>query len=181
MLMIRNARVAALLLLFTAAPFLSRPLYAQVQINRIDWQVSRVEGKVKLPFEPILELKLEPYQKYLNKFRAVVNVGNSSAKPAGGLVLRCALSLHVVHLASAASAGFWAVPFRVEELRISQIRPGGVYEAKLIHFVLNEQLKKLRNTGFWVDALKLQVMLDPRQGDDPARTMKEAVINIKKP
>ncbi|MEI7483009.1 MAG: hypothetical protein WCK75_11785, partial [Elusimicrobiota bacterium] len=86
----------------------------------------------------------------------------------------------IVKLSDAADAGFWAVPFRVEELRISRIQPGGVYEARLIHFVLNEQLKKLKNTGFWVDALKLQVMLDPRQGDEPAMIMKETIINIKK-
>ena len=179
--MTRNAGSAVISLMLAASPFLCVPLQAQVQINTIDWQVSRAAEKVKLPFEPIQELKLEPYQKYLNKFRAVVSVQNSSAKAVEGLVLKCALSLRVVKLTDPASAGFWAVPFRVEELRISQIRPGGVYEAKLIHFVLNEQLKKLRNTGFWVDALKLQVMLDPRQGDEPAKIMKEAVIEIKKP
>ena len=43
------------------------------------------------------------------------------------------------------------------------------------------QLKKLKDTGFWVDAMKLQAMLEPRQGDEPARIMKEAVIEIKKP
>ena len=172
---------AAVVLLVSTMQFLNMPLRAQVGIDKIDWQVSRVEGKASLPFEPILDLKLEPYQKYLNKFRAVVSVRNLSAKPAGGLVLRCALSLHLVKLEDASGAGFWAVPFRVEELRVSRIRPGGVYEAKLIHFVLNEQLKKLRNTGFWVDALKLQVMLDPRQGDIPAEIIKETVIDIKKP
>ncbi|MFA6433835.1 MAG: hypothetical protein WCW52_03990 [Elusimicrobiales bacterium] len=172
---------AALLLVFAAAQVFCPPLGAQVRIEKIDWQVSRAEGKNKQLFEPILELKLEPYQKYLNKFRAVVNIANSSSRPAEGLVLRCALSLHLVKLADTSGAGFWAVPFRVEELRISRVRPGGAYEARLIHFVLNEQLKKLANTGFWVDALKLQVMLDPRQGDDPAVIIKETVIDIKRP
>jgi len=179
--MTRNYGFAAILLIAATVPFFSAPLQAQVRINKIDWQVSRVEGKAKLPFEPILELKLEPYQKYLNKFRALVNIQNSSAKPIEGLVLRCALSLHIVKIADAADAGFWAVPFHVEELRVSRIRAGGVYDAKIIHFVLNEQLKKLKNTGFWVDALKLQVMLDPRLADEPVSIMKEAVINIKKP
>lgn len=96
-------------------------------------------------------------------------------------MLRCALSLHIVKTSRADDEGFWAVPFRVEEVRISQIRPGGVYEAKLIHFVLNEQLKKFNQTGFWVDAFKLQVMLDPGFGDDLSEIIKEAVINIKKP
>jgi hypothetical protein len=178
----RRARFAAAFLMFPALMLpLCPALRAQVRINTIDWQVSRTDGKVSLPFETIAELKLEPYQNYSNKFRAVVTAQNPSAKPAEGLVIRCALSLHLVKLSTAADPGFWAVPFRVEELRISRIQPGGVYEAKLIHFTLNEQLNKLKNTGFWVDALKLQVMLDPRPGDDPARIMKEAVISIKKP
>ena len=179
--MTRNTGLAALFLMFTAAPFFAPRLEAQVQINTIDWQVSQAGGRDKQAFEPILEVKLEPYQKYMDKLRAVVSVQNLSGKPAEGLVARCALSLHLIKQGDPATAGFWAVPFRTEELRISLIQPGGVYQAKLIHFVLNEQLKKLKNTGFWVDALKLQVMLDPRQGDEPARIMKEAVIDIKKP
>ena len=178
----RRSRFAAV---FFVLPVLSlplcSPLRAQVQINKVDWQTSRAEGKITRPFETITELKLAPYQKYLNKFRAVVTAQNASAKPAGGLVLRCALSLHLIKISDASDGGFWAVPFRVEELRISRIKPGGVYDAKLIHFELNEQLSKLKNTGFWVDALKLQVMLDPKPGDDPAKIMKEAVISITKP
>ena len=178
----RHARLTAVLLILPFLMLATCPaLKAQVQIHTIDWQISRTEGKVSLPFESITELKLEPYQKYLNKFRAVVTAQNHSANPAEGLVVRCALSLHMVRISSAAEPGFWAVPFRVEELRISRIKPGAAYEAKLIHFTLNEQLNKLKNTGFWVDALKLQVMLDPRPGDEPGRIMKETVISIKKP
>jgi len=172
------ARTIPLLLAF----FISGPaLSAQVLINKINWQVSRVQDKTKLPFEALSEIKLEPYQTFPHKLRAVVAVQNTSAKTAGGLVLRCALTLHIVRLADPADAGFWAVPFRVEELRISQIMPAGSYEAKFIHSQLNEQLKKLKNTGFWADALKLAVMLDPRPGDDPSMIIRESVVNIKKP
>jgi hypothetical protein len=179
--MIPKNRCAAFIAVLLALPFLCPGLRAQVQLDKVDWQVSLVAGEKPLPFKTIQELKLEPYQKYPHKFRAVVTVQNASAKPVEGLVLMCALSLHMVKVADAADSGFWAVPFRTEELRISRIKAGGVYEAKLIHFVLNEQLKKLKNTGFWVDALKLQVMLDPKSGDDPAKIMKEGVISIVKP
>lgn len=178
--MTRYAGFAALFLLLATAPFPGR-LSAQVRINGIDWQVSRAAGGEKKLFEPIMEVKLEPYQRYPGKLRAMVSVQNPSARPAGGLVLRCALSLHLVRPGVPGDAGFWSVPFRVEEVRISQIRPGGVYSAGLIHFTLNEQLQKLKNTGFWVDAMKLQAMLEPRQGDEPAWIMKEAVIDIRKP
>lgn len=169
------AALSALFLIFT--PRLS----AQVRLTGIDWQVSKVQEPKKLVFEAIPDIRLEPYQKFPYKLRAVITARNSSAKPAGGLVLRCALSLHIVRLSDPADQGFWAVPFRVEELRISKIAPSGSYEAKLLHSQLNEQLKKLRNTGFWADALKLAVMLEPRPGDSPAEIMLESVINIKKP
>lgn len=169
------AAAAAFLFVFATG------LSAQVRITGIDWQVSKVQGPKKLVFEALPEIKLGPYQKFPYKLRAVITAQNASAKPAGGLVIRCALSLHLVRLSDPADQGFWAVPFRVEELRISQIPPSGSYQAKLLHSQLNEQLKKLRNTGFWADALKLVVMLEPRQGDDPAVIMRESVISIKKP
>lgn len=169
------AALAAFFFVFT--PRLS----AQVRLTGIDWQVSKVQEPKKLLFEAIPDIRLELYQKFPYKLRAVITVRNASAKPAGGLVLRCALSLHIVRLSDPADQGFWAVPFRVEELRISKIAPSGSYEAKMLHSQLNEQLKKLRNTGFWVDALKLAVMLEPRQGDSPDEIIRESVINIKKP
>lgn len=172
------AAVAALsAVCFVFAPRLS----AQVRLTGIDWQVSKVQEPKKLLFEVIPDIRLEPYQKFPYKLRAVIRVRNASAKPAGGLVLRCALSLHIVRLSDPADQGFWAVPFKVEELRISKIAPSASYDAKLLHSQLNEQLKKLVNTGFWADALRLAVMLEPRQGDSPAEIMRESVINIKKP
>lgn len=165
-----------------AAMFVVIPaLSAQVRLTGIDWQASKVQEPKKLLFEAIQDIRLEPYQKFPHKLRAVITLRNASAKPAGGLVLRCALSLHIVKLSDPADQGFWAVPFKVEELRVSKIAPSGSYEAKLLHSQLNEQLKKLRNTGFWADALKLDVMLEPRQGDSPAEIIRESVINIKKP
>lgn len=157
------------------------PLSAQVRVNKITWQTAKLENKKKLPFETVSEIRLAPYQKFQNKLRAVVTAQNVSAKPVEGLVLRCAVSLRMNRLGAPAAAGFWAVPFRVEELRISQIKPSGIYEAKFIHFELAEQLKKLKNTGFWVDAIKLSVMLDPKPGDDPAAIMLESVVEIKAP
>jgi len=186
-----SKRSYVILAALLASPFFCSALRAQVRIDKIDWQISRVQDDKKLPFETVLELKLEPYQKYPDKLRAVVTARNFSAQPVEGLVLRCALSLRLVKLPAKLNGGaadpgttdpgFWAVPFRVEEVRISRIKPDGVYEAKLIHSALNEQLKKLKYSGFWADALKLQVMLDPRPGDEASRIMKEAVIEIKKP
>ncbi|HOW90244.1 MAG TPA: hypothetical protein PL037_08165 [Elusimicrobiales bacterium] len=164
-----------------ALPFLISGAEAQLRLDGINWEVSAVEGKRSMPYKPIQELRLEPYRKYTDKLRAIVSVKNEYSRPAEGLVLRYALSLHVVRTTVPADAGFWAVPFRTEELRISQIKAGGAYGARLIHFVLNEQLRKLNNTGFWVDALKLQVMLDPRSGEEPSRIIKEDVIAIVRP
>ncbi|HBB66960.1 MAG: hypothetical protein A2X28_04905 [Elusimicrobia bacterium GWA2_56_46] len=186
-----SKRSHVILAALLALPFFCSALSAQVRIDKIDWQISRVKDNKKLPFETVSELKLGSYQRYADKLRAVVTAQNLSARPVEGLVLRCALSLRLVKLPAklnvgaadpgAPDPGFWTVPFRVEEVRISRIKPGGLYEAKLIHSALNEQLKKLKNSGFRADALKLQVMLDPRPGDEPSRIMKEAVIEIKKP
>lgn len=173
------AALAAALLAVPAA------LPAQIRITAIDWQSAKGQPPQKLAQQPVYlplpEIRLEPYQKFSDKLRAVITVQNAGEKPAGGLVLRCALSLHLVKLSDPADQGFWAVPFRVEELRVSRIPASGSYEARLLHSQLNEQLKKLRNSGFWADALKLSVMLEPRQGDAPADILRESSLVISKP
>ena len=165
---------AALLFL----PFLCSSVQAQVRLDGIDWQVSSAGDNNTVPFKPLREIKLDLYHKYPHRLRAVVSVRNDHGKPVEGLVLRYALSLHIVKPSTVPSAGFWAVPFRTDELRISKIKAGGVHEARLRHFVLNGQFKKLNSTDFRADALKLQIMLDPKGGEDPAMILKEGVIPI---
>ena len=168
-----SAILAGVLLLGGAA------LYAQTEILSVTWEVSRLNGKTRLPYSPVMELRASPEVNFQDNLRAIVTLRNPSAKPVEGLVLRYALSLRLQRKGDAPEKAFWGVPFYVEEVRVSKIKASAEKQAKVIRFELQSQLQKLRNSGFAPSALKLEVMVCPRQGDEPASIMRESIIEIK--
>lgn len=154
---------------------------AQTEILRIDWEISKIQGKNRTPYAPVAELRAAPELKFSDYLRAMITLRNPSAKPVEGLVLRYALRLRLNRKGDAPEKAFWGVPFYVEEVRVSKIGPASERQAMALRFELPEQLRKLRNTGFLPEALKIEVMVCPRQGDEPAAIVREAVINILKP
>lgn len=168
-------RIAVIVALFSAA----LPAAAQTQIASVGWELSRLQGKARAPYAAVSELRASPDVKFSDHLRALVTLKNPSAKPVEGLVLRYAVRLRLLKAGDPAEKAFWSVPFYVEEVRVSKIAPGAERQARVIHLDLAEQLRKLRGTGFSPLALKLEVMVCPRQGDDPAAIVREAVIDIK--
>jgi hypothetical protein len=154
---------------------------AQVELSGISWELARLEGKNRAPFAPVTELKASPEIKFSDNLRAIVTMKNSGAAPAEGLVLNYAVTLQLMRAGDPAEKAFWGVPFYTEEVRVSKIGPSAERQARLLRFALAEQLRKLKGSGFSPVALKLQVMLCPRQGDEPAAIVRESVINILKP
>ena len=130
---------------------------------------------------PVTELRLDPEVKFSGHLRALVTLRNPAARPVEGLVLRYAVRLRLLRKGDPADKAFWGAPFYTEEVRVSKIAPGSERTARLIHFDLSEQLRKLRNTGFSPEAVKVEIMVGPRQGDDPAAIVREAVLGIVKP
>jgi hypothetical protein len=173
-----TAFLAGVLALAAAFP---APAPAQTEILGIGWEVSKIQGKNRTPYAPVTELRAAPEQKFSDSLRALITLRNPSAKPVEGLVLRYSLRLRLNRSGSAPEKAFWGVPFYVEEVRVSKINPASERQARAIHFELSEQLRKFRNTGFLPEALKIEVMICPRQGDEPAAIVREAVIDILKP
>ncbi|MDA8132386.1 MAG: hypothetical protein M0011_12865 [Elusimicrobia bacterium] len=168
---------AIAILLLAAAPAAA----SQVSITGISWELSRLIGKKRSPYAPVSALKAASGTPFTDALRAVVSLSNSSDRPAEGLVLRYALSLRLQRAGEQPEKAFWAVPFFVEEVRVSKIDPVSQRQARVIRFELQSQLNKLKNSGFEPAALKLEVMLSPRSGDEPSEIIREAVIEISKP
>ncbi|MBI5744341.1 MAG: hypothetical protein HY952_07315 [Elusimicrobia bacterium] len=177
MKMHRAAAFAALLLALCAGFPAGAP--AQSEILKVDWELSRLQGKQRAPYAPVTELRASPDVKFADRLRAIITLRNPSAKSVEGLVLRYAVSLRLLRKGDAPEKAFWGVPFYTEEVRVSKISEGAERQARVIHFDLPEQLRKLRGTGFTAQALKLEIMVCPRLGDDPAAILREAVIEIK--
>lgn len=157
------------------------PAAAQVELARVDWELSRLQGKNRTPYAPVSALAAAPEVKFADNLRAVVTLRNAAPKAAEGLVLRYALSLRLLKAGDAPEKAFWGVPFYVDEVRVAKVNASSEKQAKVIRFELQAQLNKLRGSGFSPTALKLEIMLSPRQGDEPAAIMRESVIEILKP
>lgn len=154
---------------------------AAVEVTGISWELSRLQGKNRSPYSPVSRLRAAPEIKFTDYLRALVTLRNPSQKAAEGLVLRYVLSLRLLKKGDAPEKAFWSVPYYVEEVRVSKINPASSRQARVIRFELQNQLNKLKGSGFVPSALKLEVMLCPRQGDSPAAIMREAVIDIVNP
>ena len=167
--------------LLVLSAFSARPAAAQTEITRIDWQLSKLDGKNRIPFAPVTELRADPALKFTDKLLAVVTLRNNSAKDVEGLVLRYSLRMRLLKAGDPAEKSFWSVPFYVEEVRVAAVKASTERQARIINFEFPDQLRKLRSSGFVPTALKLEVMVCPRLGDDPAAIIREAVIEILKP
>ena len=149
---------------------------AQARVAAVSWEASAPKAKMWTPFAPITELKLAPDRKLKDKLRAVFTVRNLSGAAVEGLVLRYSLRLRLVKEGEAPEKGVWAVPFRVEEVRLAKVPAGEARQVRAMRFELNEQIKKLSGTGLWFDAIKLEVMVEPRRGEDLSAIISESIL-----
>lgn len=154
------------------------PAAAQTEITGINWEMSRLEGKARSPFSVVTELPASPDVKFSGQLRAVVSLRNASSSPAEGLVLRYAVRLLLLKKGDAPEKAFWGVPFYVDEVRVSKIGPASGCQVKIIRFEFSEQLRRLKGTGFYPAAVKIEVMTGPRQGDVPGLIIRDSVLNI---
>lgn len=168
-------------LLFCSFLLAAAPLAAQVEVVKIDWELSKLSGKDRGPYAPVSRLSADPAAKFTDYLRALVTLRNKAPKAVEGVVLRYALSLRLLRNGDPADKAFWCVPYYVEEVRVSKVGAVSERQARVIRFELQNQLNKLKNSGFSPTALKLEVMVGPRQGDEPAAIIREAVIEIVKP
>jgi hypothetical protein len=175
-----NYRTTAVIVCVLAC-FSAAAAAAPVELGGVSWEASRLAGKSRASFAPVTELKAAPEIKFSDNLRAIVVLKNASAAPAEGLVLRYALSLRLLRAGDPADKAFWGVPFYVEEVRVSKVDAGVSRPVRLLHIGLSDQLHKLSGTGFFPVALKLQVMVCPRQGDEPSSIVRESEMTILKP
>ncbi|HAH31962.1 MAG TPA: hypothetical protein DCL44_06585 [Elusimicrobia bacterium] len=156
----------------------SMSVSAQVRVAAVSWEASSPQAKTWTPFMPITGLKLQTHKKMTDKLRAIFTVRNSSMSAVEGIVLRYSLRLRLIKAGDNLENGVWSVPFRVEELRLAKVGAGESRQVRATRFELNGQIKKLVGAGFWFDALKLEVMVDPRYGDGLSGIVQESVIAV---
>ncbi|MBI4425400.1 MAG: hypothetical protein HY554_16845 [Elusimicrobia bacterium] len=156
---------------------LAGPACAEVVLRAVSWQLVSGAGSKPRGFKPIERWIQPPSGRLGAKPRALVTVVNRGPKPAEGVVLRYAVSARMTRVGSA-SEGVWTVPFFLNERRVPRVGPNQVKEVPLNDLVLAVFLKKSFRSGYWPDAFKIQVMVEPRAGEELAQRVMEQTLPV---
>jgi hypothetical protein len=159
-------------------------LHAEVLIESVGWQLAKAEPGRPAVYQDITILTMLP-PRVDGKLRLRVVLKNRGPKEADGLLLRYCLSARIVP-AGRSAEGVWAVPFLISEKRVPKVGPNRLLEVTLdpsesVDMPLNHYLQRTLASGFWLDQLKLQVMLSPRRGDVETVATHEILLPVKKP
>jgi hypothetical protein len=169
--------------LFLACVVLPARGSAEVLIESVRWQQTLTAKRRQPVYHDILELSSVP-PRITGRIRALLVLKNRGPQEAEGILLRYSIAARLVGLGSA-QAGVWAVPFMIEEKRVPKIGPNQRLEVSLdparsMDVPFNHYLQRIFSSGFWLDRIRLQVMLSPRQGAVETIKTEEAILPVKK-
>ena len=153
---------------------------AEVALQGARWQrADRINDKVSKGID-IVEASILPGAAL--KGRMLVKVRLLNRGPAKeGILLRYAVTAKIGPLAQPQIEPAWALPYMLEEKRVPKIGANQFYEATLDPTARKFRLlRKIYRMGYWPQELKVQVMLEPRNGNAGALQILEAVLPFRK-
>lgn len=135
-------------------------------IADVDWQLALQVRKKRRVYHDIQRWLFPPSPNMKLRLRAVVSLANDSPRPESAVLLRYAFSARLRRIGKD-EKGTWTLPFVLEERRIPKI--GGdttkSYPLALNRVALRSYLKRMYRSGFWPDAFRVRVMVEPRAGE----------------
>jgi hypothetical protein len=110
--------------------------------------------------------------KLIAKTKAKARLKNRGPKKIEGVLMRYSLTAQL--------EGHWVVPFTIEQKRVARIKPNQIIDVAIGPSpMLPIYLKKLKREGVKPEALRLQVMIEPRPGEPQPIQVAEAVLQVK--
>lgn len=155
----RKALFAAVLLFSTGAQ-------AAVTLQELRWQVATgAAGRKPVWHEAAGGWLQPPGAKLQRPPRLVATLLNSDVKADEAVLLRYAVSARLAP-AMGGSQGVWTLPFVLEERRVPKVPAKGSLQVPIAlnRALFDAYLKRMNRSGFWPDALRMQVMVEPRPG-----------------
>ena len=112
--------------------------------------------------------------------RAMVTLYNRGPENETALLLRYAFSARLKKIDGGSADGDWTVPFVVDERRIPLLRG---HKTKPVPLQLNRvalkaYLKRMYRAGYWPDAFRVRVVVDPRAGETFSKRIREKTLPI---
>jgi len=153
---------------FGTVLFAASAAFAGVSISSITWQKSlRDKTGPKVKFENSSSIILHKNSKGgTNALRIVARLVNNGPLPVDAIVLRSAFSMRLTRPDKPGYQGVWVVPFWTDERRVAKIAANSFSDVVITNIDIMPVLKRLKDTNFWPDAIKVQLMSEPRQEDE---------------
>lgn len=111
--------------------------------------------------------------------RAFAALKNPNGADEHAVLLRYAVDARLRQIGTTAD-GVWTVPFLTDEKRVPRVRAGETLNVPLAlnRVALGAYLRKMYNAGFWPDAFRVRVMVEPRPGESLERRVREATLPV---
>lgn len=155
--------------------------HADVVLSRLTWEISLQAKKQKGVYHHVQSWLLPPRFPLESRSRILVTLVNKGPREEEAVLLRYVLSARLVPISSTdPGTGTWTIPFLLEDRHVP--RALGVHSVQNIPIYFNRKvsayLKKAYQAGFWPDALKIQVLVEPRRGDTLKGHLLDAILPI---
>lgn len=158
------------------AVFFSVPAWGEIQLQKIQWQLSKKAKGQASRFEDV-DAAVFSGPKLSGKLRARLTLLNRGPKPIEGLLLRYSVAARIAPRERRREAA-WAVPFMIEGKRVPKVGPNKVQEVPLDPYMLPIYLFKVTRAGYSPVEIKLQVMIEPRAGETSPLQILESVLTL---
>lgn len=150
------------LFFLTALLAVCAPSFAAVEVRNIRWQVQDKKSvAAKGYFINVSELPVGFDSVKNPRFRVVAELFNNGPRPAEASIVRSAFYFRLVKISEPAKPGVWAVPFYIEERRVSKIKAAQTLEIFIQEADIKPFLSRLRASGYWVDGIRVELMVGP--------------------
>ncbi|MBI5200063.1 MAG: hypothetical protein HY925_00625 [Elusimicrobia bacterium] len=151
---------------------------AELVLRSVAWQLPSPKGAQPRGYQTVERWIQPPSAKVPARPRVVVTVVNRGPKAAEGAVLRYAIAARQAKIGQTGGEGTWTVPFYLAERRVARIGANQVKEVPINDLVLDVFLKKTFRAGYWPDALRIQVMVEPRTGEGLEQRILEQTLPV---
>lgn len=151
---------------------------AELVLRAVSWQLPTLRGVRPKGFETVNVWRQPAAVAVARKPRVMVTVANRGPKGADGTVLRYTVAGRMTRVGEAGREGTWTLPFYLSERRVAHVGANQVKDIPINDLVLDVFLKKSFRAGYWPDALKFQVMVEPRSGERLEQRILESTLIV---
>jgi hypothetical protein len=152
---------------------------AEISIESTGWEIAIKVNPQGKDFHRIEQWLFPPGSLGRVRLRAVVRLRNRETLEEKAVLLRYAVSARLRRIGGR-GPGVWAVPFIKEERHVPAVQGATTMLVPLPinSGALSDYLGRQQRGGFWPDALRLMVMIEPRKGEALDGKIKENDLAI---